>query len=252
MDTIRSLDTGETVSRTDAGILALALESPVMQQAEGLHADVPTYDTAPFWRPYDGLKRGLDIVGSALLILLFLPVFIVIPLVLMTQGGAPVYRQLRVGRGGRMYTMFKFRTMVRDADTVLGDYLRDHPAAAEEWTSFQKLHDDPRITRFGMFLRRTSLDELPQFFNVLLGDMSLVGPRPLFIPQKAHFGRQLPAILACRPGISGLWQISGRSDLTFAERVPLDVYYVKRRSLWLDLRIIVLTPLAMFVRRDGV
>jgi Undecaprenyl-phosphate galactose phosphotransferase WbaP len=158
--------------------------------------------------------------------------------------GPLFYAQPRMGRGGREFPCWKFRTMRPDADAVLGDYLAAHPELKAEWEANHKLKDDPRVTRLGAFLRRYSVDELPQLWNVLSGQMSLVGPRPIV---RAEIDKYLGAYdLYCqvRPGCSGLWQVSGRSDTSYGQRVMLDTYYVRNWSVWLDLVIIAKTPYA--------
>jgi lipopolysaccharide/colanic/teichoic acid biosynthesis glycosyltransferase len=154
--------------------------------------------------------------------------------------GKPVfYSQMRVGRGGKPFRMWKFNTMVANADRVLETLLLQNPDAAREWQETRKLRHDPRVIRFGAFLRKSSLDELPQLWNVLRGDMSLVGPRPVTRTELADKYRgSAPAYLKCCPGITGLWQVSGRNLLRYSERVRLDVAYANRQNLWLDLQIL--------------
>ncbi|MCE9590343.1 MAG: undecaprenyl-phosphate galactose phosphotransferase WbaP [Planctomycetes bacterium] len=147
----------------------------------------------------------------------------------------------RVGRGGRVFREWKFRTMVADADEVLRRALEADPTRRTEWEQTRKLRDDPRLTRVGRFLRRTSLDELPQVFNVLIGQMSLVGPRPITVEEADRYGTRFPLYMKVKPGITGLWQISGRSNLTYPERVKLDAYYVLNWSVWLDAYILIRT-----------
>ena len=198
------------------------------------------------------LKRGLDILGALALLLLLLPVLVLLALLVKADGGPALYAHERVGRGGRRFGCLKFRSMVPDADWRLAALLAKDPEARAEWESHRKLRRDPRITRIGGLLRATSLDELPQFLNVLRGEMSLVGPRPVQAAELAqHYGPAAEQYLAVRPGITGLWQVSGRSDTTYAERVALDVRYASAPSLRADLRILLRTPVAVLSRRGA-
>ena len=186
-----------------------------------------------------GLKRALDVV----LVLLTLPAVVLLVLLLalavMLDGGQPFYSQMRLGRGGRPFRLWKLRSMVPDADARLQAHLDQTPAARAEWDATQKLRADPRITRVGRILRRTSLDELPQLWNVLRGDMSLVGPRPMMPSQRSLYpGR---AYFALRPGLTGLWQVSKRNEASFAERASFDDDYHRRLSLALDARVLLAT-----------
>ena len=181
-------------------------------------------------------KRVFDV---SLVVLTALPILFlvgVLALLVARDGGRPFYSQLRVGRGGRTYRMWKLRTMQADADSALTVYLEANPAARTEWELTQKLKDDPRITRFGRLLRRTSLDELPQLWNVFIGDMSLVGPRPIMVDQAALYPGLSYADL--RPGITGPWQISERNESSFAERAVYDDAYDDSLSFGTDLRIL--------------
>jgi Undecaprenyl-phosphate galactose phosphotransferase WbaP len=188
------------------------------------------------------IKRSLDLllVGSGLL--LFCWLFAGLALAVKATSRGPVfYGQQRIGRGGRHFMAWKFRSMVADADAQLAAYLAAHPELRAEWERDHKLKDDPRVTWIGRLLRRTSLDELPQLWNVLRGEMSLVGPRPIVDDEVAKYGERFALFCKVRPGLSGLWQVSGRSDTTYAERVALDCYYVRNWSVWLDLVIIART-----------
>lgn len=195
-------------------------------------------------------RRCFDIVGALLIGILFSP-FIVAVIVLIRLGGLPVlFRHKRVGRNGVLFNCLKFRTMVPDAEDVLRRLLKVHPELRDEWTENHKLRDDPRITPLGKFLRRTSLDELPQLWNVLRGDMSLVGPRPIVRAELLRYGRQVSSYLAVKPGLTGLWQVKGRSDTSYRRRVAMDKYYVENRNLWMDLYIVALTG-AVVLKRAG-
>lgn len=194
-------------------------------------------------------KRGLDIVGASLAIVLALPVFVLLALALWIEGGNPFYNQPRLGKGGRLFRMLKLRTMVPDADRRLSAFLAADPELKQEWDLTQKLKTDPRITPLGRLIRKTSLDELPQLLNVLKGDMSLVGPRPM-LPDQLPLYLHPSAYLAVRPGISGLWQVSARNDGNFEIRAEIDKRYVETLSATGDLRILVATVGAV-VRGTG-
>jgi len=168
---------------------------------------------------------------------------------LWIEGGNPFYRQTRLGRGGKHFPILKLRTMVRDADAVLEDYLVSDPEMRREWDEKQKLINDPRVTRVGALLRSTSLDELPQLWNVMTGDMSLIGPRPMMPEQLPMYGN--PAeYFALRPGITGLWQISARNENSFGFRNEVDAAYNRQMSLGSDVRIIFKT-VGVMLRRTG-
>lgn len=190
-------------------------------------------------------------LGALLLLLALSPLMLLVIWLIWRRDGLPVFfAHYRVGRDGKLFRCLKFRTMARDAERMLAELLRNDPAARAEWQRDQKLTNDPRITPVGHFLRRTSLDELPQLFNVLRGEMSLVGPRPITVAELTRYGRVRWHYLSVRPGMTGLWQVSGRNNTSYEERVELDRDYVERHSLWLDLRILVKT-INVVVARDG-
>lgn len=185
------------------------------------------------------LKRWID-VGLVLMVVPFVvPVVLVLALVLKLTGHSPFFTQDRVGKDGRVFKLWKLRTMVPDADARLRAYLQNDEAARREWDAFQKLSRDPRITEFGQFLRKSSLDELPQLWNVLTGDMSLVGPRPMMVDQKDLYPGS--AYYALRPGLTGTWQISDRNQSTFAQRAEFDAEYERNLSFFRDLKILLAT-----------
>ena len=186
-----------------------------------------------------GIKRALDTVAVLLSLPVVLPVVLLLALVVMRDGAAPFYRQTRVGRDGRLYTMWKLRSMVKDADARLETHLASDNAARGEWDTTQKLKADPRITPFGRFLRKSSFGELPQLWNVLKGDMSLVGPRPMMPEQAPLYPGE--AYYTLRPGITGLWQVSERNATAFADRAHYDTRYEQSLSLVTDLRILMAT-----------
>jgi lipopolysaccharide/colanic/teichoic acid biosynthesis glycosyltransferase len=196
--------------------------------------------TAPRTGIYrNGLKRFLDIVLILLATPLVLPVIVLLALIVALDGGHPFYQQARVGRGGRFYTMWKLRTMENNAESKLANHLATDSVARTEWAATQKLRSDPRITRLGAFLRRSSLDELPQLWNVLIGDMSLVGPRPMMPDQQDLYPGE--AYYMLRPGITGPWQVSERNQSSFADRARFDTAYERELSLGTDLRLLVAT-----------
>ena len=196
------------------------------------------------------VKAAFDYVGAAVLLVVLLPVFIGIALLIRLDGGPAMFTHRRIGTGGRRFECLKFRSMVLDSDAVLDRLLRSDPAAAAEWAATQKLRDDPRITPIGRILRTTSLDELPQLINVLRGEMSLVGPRPIVESEINRYGEQIRFYMATRPGMTGLWQVSGRSETTYAERVRLDVRYVREWSFWRDI-VILLKTVSVVIQRRG-
>ncbi|MDM0043545.1 sugar transferase [Variovorax dokdonensis] len=196
-------------------------------------------------------KRTVDIIGALLFFVLLGPIYLATALCIRLSMGSPVhFGQVRLGQGGRRFRFYKFRSMLADSDAVLEQYLSKNDVARTEWDTFQKLQKDPRITPMGNFIRRLSLDELPQFWNVLKGDMSLVGPRPCMERQRTLYGRNWPQYCAMKPGITGLWQVSGRNRLPYAKRVELDAYYVTNWSLWLDFKILLKTFIVV-LKQDG-
>ena len=196
-------------------------------------------------------KRILDLAFTALILPLAIPFFLVIPLAIVLESRGPIFfLHRRLGWQGSIFWMFKFRTMVDGADWILSKLLGSDPAARQEFAETYKLKNDPRVTRLGRFLRRSSLDELPQILNVLKGEVSWVGPRPIIESEIEKYGHHAAPFLRMKPGITGLWQVSGRSDLPYEERVRLDMHYLDQASLWLDLKIILRTMLVV-LNRNG-
>jgi exopolysaccharide production protein ExoY len=190
---------------------------------------------------------------AVLLLILLSPLMAIVAFLIWRRDGAPVlYAHYRVGYEGRLFRCMKFRTMLQDSEQVLANLLRDDPQARAEWVRDHKLTNDPRITRIGRFLRRSSLDELPQLLNVLRGEMNLVGPRPITVAELRRYGSIRWHYLRVRPGITGLWQVSGRNNTTYDERVALDRRYVEQRSLWLDLGILLKTVRAVVMREGAI
>ena len=195
------------------------------------------------------IKRSGDIIFSLAVLGLGSPVFLALALLVkLTSRGPVFYVQQRVGRDYRSFGCIKFRTMRRDADRILSRILSESPDLQEEFRNDFKLKNDPRITRLGKFLRRSSLDGLPQFVNVLRGEMSVVGPRPIVRQELPRYGNRMEEVLAVRPGLTGLWQVSGKNRTTFDEMIRLDHEYTARRGFWLDVRIILLTVPALIVQ----
>jgi lipopolysaccharide/colanic/teichoic acid biosynthesis glycosyltransferase len=199
---------------------------------------------------YLACKRVFDVVAGIAVILVLSPVIAAIVACLYATGGSPLFRHRRVGKDGVLFECLKFRTMVKNADQVLRDLLDSDHLIKEEWLKDHKLKDDPRVTRLGRFLRISSLDELPQLWNVLRGEMSLVGPRPVVPEELGRYKGKVAIFLAAKPGITGLWQISGRTDIDYRSRVALDLCYVRSRSFALDLLILIKTLPSVFAR-DG-
>ena len=188
-------------------------------------------------------KRAFDITFVLAVSVFVLPIVLLLAAIIMLDGSSPFYVQTRVGKGGRSFKMVKLRSMVGGADRELTDYLAANPTAAEEWRTTQKLRRDPRITAIGSIIRRMSLDELPQFWNVLMGDMSVVGPRPMLPNQRELYAGQ--AYYALRPGVTGLWQVGDRNNTSFAARARFDSDYYQMVSFFGDLRIILRTVRVM-------
>jgi lipopolysaccharide/colanic/teichoic acid biosynthesis glycosyltransferase len=184
-------------------------------------------------------KRAFDVTAIVLAAPAVLPIVAVAAVLVARDGGSPFYSQMRVGKGGKRFRMWKLRSMVRDADERMEEFLASNPEARMEWDSTQKLKADPRITRMGKFLRKSSLDELPQLWNVLVGDMSLVGPRPMMISQQSLYPGQ--AYYALRPGITGYWQTSGRNRTTFEARAAFDDAYEADLSMLTDVKVLAAT-----------
>ena len=198
-------------------------------------------------------KRLFDLVFSTLVLTLGFPVFLIIACAIMLSSrGLPVYSHERIGRGGKAFRCYKFRTMYRDADARLESILEQNPSFKAEWLATRKLRNDPRITPLGHFLRKTSLDELPQFWNVLKGDLSVVGPRPVVRDEVIQYlGHRANKILSIRPGLTGIWQVSGRSDTSYETRMRLDEQYVDTHCFSMDLLLILQTIPSMLMRRGA-
>jgi lipopolysaccharide/colanic/teichoic acid biosynthesis glycosyltransferase len=212
------------------------LADAVEERASAAYSVPPSLSASP------ALIRALDLIVATVAIIVLAPVLLVVALVIWCSGSGPVlFRQQRIGLHGEAFTCLKFRTMRIDADSRLQELLTTCPISREEWERDQKLREDPRITKFGSFLRRSSIDELPQLFNVLAGDMSIVGPRPIVVSEAPRYGRYISYYHATRPGITGVWQISGRNDTTYRRRIACDILYARSRSVETNIKIIIST-----------
>lgn len=200
---------------------------------------------------YSFLKRTVDITASATALLLLSPVFLVTSLAIRKDSDGPaMFTQKRIGKDGKLFEIYKFRTMVPDADKKLFELLDKDEKAREEYKVNKKLKNDPRITRVGNFLRKTSIDELPQLINVLKGDMSLVGPRPYLPREKEDMGDYYNTIIESKPGITGLWQVSGRSNTTFEDRLEFDKEYTENKGFFYDMGLLTKT-VGVVIHKDG-
>ncbi|WP_352705785.1 sugar transferase [Mesorhizobium sp. M0195] len=188
----------------------------------------------------------MDLVVAVMALVIAAPVMIVVALLIrVTAGGPAVFSHSRVGFGGKPFNCYKFRSMVANSEEVLKAYLKANPGVVLEWEETHKIRDDPRVTFLGWMLRKSSLDELPQLFNIIRGDMSCVGPRPIVNDELKRYGDHLGEYLRTRPGLTGLWQVSGRSSMDYANRVALDSQYVRNWSVWVDVVILFRTVFAV-------
>lgn len=199
-------------------------------------------------------KRVFDIVFSLFAIIMLTPIYIIIALLIRIKSpGAPViFAHKRIGKDGKFFRVYKFRTMVANAEQILEDWLENHPEIKAEYEKDFKLKDDPRIIPgIGNFMRNTSIDELPQFFNSLLGDMSVVGPRPIVEKEVSKYGKYAIKLYSVKPGVTGLWQVSGRNDIDYNERVAIDMEYIDNQTFWGDIKIIIQTVLVMVFKKGA-
>jgi exopolysaccharide production protein ExoY len=224
--------------RESTSALAIAAGYPVQHQV-----DETSRDTVG--------KMAFDRVSAGIVLFTISPIMLAIAASIWARDPGPIlYSHRRIGKDGRTFGCLKFRTMAVDADAILARHLAANPEAAREWEETQKLKDDPRVTPLGRTLRRLSLDELPQLINILKGEMSVVGPRPIVKDEVRHYGAAIRDYVSVRPGLTGLWQVSGRSDVGYRDRVKLDQQYVRQRNFWTDLGIIFRT-ISVVVRRQG-
>ena len=199
------------------------------------------------------IKRCIDLIAGLVGVILLIPITLIVWFVRIAKkenNGPMFFEQLRIGKDGKLFRMYKFRSMCMNADETLKKYLEENEEARKEYKKYKKLKKDPRITKVGCFLRKTSLDEFPQFINVLKGDMSLVGPRPYLPREKEDMGEYYSSIIKVKPGITGLWQIRGRSKTTFSDRLKLDLDYANKNSILMDIKILLKTFLNV-CRKDG-
>ena len=200
------------------------------------------------------IKRIFDILFSLFAIILLTPVYIIVALLIKIKSpGAPViFAHKRIGKGGKFFRVYKFRTMVANAEQILEDWLENHPKIKEEYEKDFKLKDDPRIIPgIGEKMRKYSIDELPQFFNSLFGDMSIVGPRPIVEKEVAKYGKYAIKLYSVKPGITGLWQVSGRNDIDYTERIALDMEYIDNQTFMEDIKIIIQTVMVMVFKKGA-
>jgi undecaprenyl-phosphate galactose phosphotransferase len=212
-------------SLVDVAAVEFSAEAPIRKARGGMAA-----------------KRLMDIALSVFFLILFSPLFLVCAIMIRRSGPGVFYSDRRVGRNGKIFYCHKFRTMVPNANKLLADLLQKDPELRREWESGFKLKKDPRVTAIGRFLRKTSLDELPQLFNVFKGEMSLVGPRPMFEEEQERWGSAIRYYYSTRPGMTGVWQIYGRNDTNYETRIRLNVEYVRTWTLWRDIVILLKTP----------
>ena len=191
---------------------------------------------------YKSSKRVFDIVFSIAMIIFCFPIFFILSILIKLGSRGPIfYSQIRLGKNKKPFKCIKFRTMSEEADDILKNLLIENEDLRDEFQRTQKLKNDPRITPFGKFLRRTSLDELPQFINVVLGEMSIIGPRPIVKEEQNRYDKNLNEVFSIKPGITGLWQVSGRNNLSYERRVMLDLIYARNRNFYMDLNILIRT-----------
>ena len=207
---------------------------------------------SPAEEPDESIFRAMDVTICMLALLFLLPLMVLVAAAVFLQDGGPVlFSHRRIGRGGRPFYCIKFRSMASGAETRLAAVLASNPAARAEWARDHKLRIDPRVTPLGSFLRRSSLDELPQLLNVLRGEMSIVGPRPIVEAEISRYGRRFRHYCAVKPGITGLWQVNGRNEVNYRSRVAMDCLYVKSQSPWLYMWIVVATIPAVLTRKGS-
>ena len=200
-------------------------------------------------RFYHLVKRMIDIVLSLFGLVLISPFVVIIAILIKIDSKGPVFfKHHRIGKNGKPFSMYKFRTMKDGAEAMINDFT---PEQLEEWNENFKLKDDPRITRIGKFLRKTSLDELPQLINILRGDMSIVGPRPIIEVELEEYGNDKDEFLSIRPGLTGWWASNGRSEISYPERCSYELYYVRNESFWLDVKVMFLSVFSVFLHKGA-
>ena len=205
---------------------------------ETTKVEIVKEETKSKFKIYYIFKRLFDFVCSLLGLIVLSPVFLIVAILIRRDGGKAFFKQERIGKNGKTIKIYKFRSMIVNAEKVLEELMEKDENIRNEYLTNKKLENDPRITKIGKFIRKTSIDELPQLINVLKGDMSLVGPRPYLWREKEDMGEAYNQIITCKPGITGYWQVSGRSDVSFEERVELEKYYSQHVSAWMDIKIL--------------
>jgi exopolysaccharide production protein ExoY len=243
-----------SVNHGNIAVTRLRRNAAPRQSRGGATVEIPTGPKPRFYPSETSLawQRALSFVGALGLLIFFAPGMIVTAVAIYCQDGGPVlFRHKRVGYDGVEFDCLKFRSMRIDAAERLAALLAENPSARLEWARDHKLRNDPRTTRLGLILRKTSIDELPQLFNVLLGEMSLVGPRPIVRDEISRYRHYIRYYYAVRPGLTGLWQISGRNDTTYRQRVALDTIYVRTQSVWMDIKILLGTVVAVLTNRGS-
>lgn len=231
-------------------------------ETENINELIPPMNTITITRPdivketktEKLLRRIVDIIGGIVGIIVLVPLTIAIYIanLICKDNGPLFFSQERIGKDGKTFKMYKFRSMVMGADEILFEYLKENEEAREEYSKYKKLKNDPRITKIGRFIRKTSIDEFPQFINVLKGEMSLVGPRPYLPREKEDIGEYYTYITELKPGVTGYWQIAGRSDVTFQDRLEMDMNYIKDRNLKLDCILLLKTLIKVFKRGGAI
>lgn len=199
------------------------------------------------------IKRIIDVCGGLVGVITLIPLTIIIYIanIIAKDKGPVFYSQQRIGKDGKIFKMYKYRSMCIDADEKLKELLENDEEARREYTEYKKLKNDPRVTKIGNFIRKTSLDEFPQFINVIKGQMSLVGPRPYLSTEREDLGKYYPIIIKMKPGLTGPWQVSGRSNLKFKDRIALDIKYYEKRSFWKDMKMVLLTVKKVILREGA-
>lgn len=193
---------------------------------------------------YEAIKRIFDIVLSSIGIIILFPIFLIIGIIIKMDSKGPVFfAHERIGKNGKTIKIYKFRTMNKDAEAMIRNFTKDQ---MKEYKNNYKLREDPRITKVGKILRKTSLDELPQILNILKGELSIVGPRPVVISELEKYGQNKDKFLSVKPGLTGYWQVNGRSSTTYEERIAMELYYVENRGIWLDIKIFFKTIISVF------
>lgn len=205
---------------------------------ENIQVEVEVVDKKSRFKIYHIFKRLVDFTASLIGLILLSPVFLIVAILIRRDGGKAFFTQTRIGKNGKEIKIFKFRSMVMNAEQVLEELMEKDENIRNEYLTNKKLENDPRITKIGKFIRKTSIDELPQLINVLKGDMSLVGPRPYLFREKEDMGEAYNYIIKCKPGITGYWQVNGRSDISFEERLVLEKYYSQHENAWMDIKIL--------------